>query len=539
MPNNCLFIWSKWYIYFAYDYVDFKTCLGMNKLVVNQLDKLFLTNDAGTILRELDIEHPAAKMILIASQQQEKEVGDGTNLVVVLAGELLANAEQLLRLGLSPSIIVEGYEMAQKKALEILEGETIPSASLENPRDFNQLKRIIRAAVASKQPGLEEHLSDLITKAVTISLPAKDEDIKSFNIDNVRCIKIIGGSFLGGSHVVNGMVLPREPETQLKKVTNAKIAVFACPINIGRTETKSTVLLHDAKEMLAFSKDEEKNVEAQIKAIAESGVKVVVAGDQIGELALHFLNRYGLAAMRIQSKFDLRRFCRAVGANPMARLGAPTAEEVGYCDVLETVEIGGDRCTVIRQEREQVGAKLSTIILRGNTQNQLDDLERAIEDGINSVRTAIVKDSRLLAGAGAVDLELARKLVAYADTTPGLVQYGIREYGKAFEVVPRLLATNAGQPLTDALARLYWAHENQSQPHAGVDVEISGHNHQEDEGIIDARELGFFDLLAVKRSAIQLATEAALTVLRVDQIIMAKPAGGPKPRAPGPQDQDD
>jgi T-complex protein 1 subunit theta len=503
----------------------------MNKLVVNQLDKLFLTSDAGTILRELEIQHPAARLILLASQQQDKDVGDGTNLVVVLAGEMLANAEQLLRIGMSPSIIVEGFEAAYRQAIELMEGETIPSMAVEE--DLKGLKTVIRSAIASKQSGFEDHLADLIHKAAQIAMP---ENRKGFNLDNVRCVKIIGGSFQTGSHVVRGMVLHREPETQLKRATKAKVAVFACPINVGQTETKSTVLLKDAKEMLEFSKGEEQIIEAQIKAIAESGVKVVVTGDQIGELALHFLNRYGLLAMRIQSKFELRRFCRAVGANPLARLGAPTEEEAGFADVVECVEIGGERCTVIRQEAEKNGvdSKLATIVLRGNTQNQLDDMERAIEDGVNTVKTALAKDGRVVAGAGAVELELARKLVAFGETTPGMLQYGIKAYGQAFEAIPRILAQNAGFNITDALSKLTWAHESQSKPHAAVDLDNCNGDY-----MLDAQASGIVDLLAVKKSAIHLATEAALTVLRVDQIIMSKPAGGPKPRGPAPQDQDD
>ncbi len=504
---------------------------GMNKLVVNTLDKLFLTSDAGAILRELEIQHPAAKLILMASQQQEKEVGDGTNLVVVLAGEFLSQAEHLLRMGLSPAIVVEGYELAAEKALELLEGETIPSATVSDVYDKTKLKSILSTVVTSKQNGMEEHISDLIVRAVQIALPKAKDEVRQFNIDNIRTVKIIGGSFLGGSHVVNGMVLLREPETHVKKATQAKIAVYACPISTGRTETKSTVLLHSSEEMRSFSSGEEKIIEGQIKAIAESGVKVVVTGDQIGELALHYLNRFGLVALRIQSKFDLRRFCRAVGANPLSRLGAPTEEEAGYCDVLEAIEIGGQRCTVIRQERN-TGSGLASIVLRGNTHNQLDDIERAIEDAVNTVRTLIVKDGRVVAGAGAVEIELAKKLTAHGETTPGLVQYGIKAYATAFEAVPRILATNAGHNATEALSRLYWAHDHE-QPHAGIDIDNS------QTFVQDSQANGIYDAYATKKSAIQLATEAALTVLRVDQIIMAKPAGGPKPRGPAPQDEDD
>lgn len=507
---------------------------GLNKLVVNQLDKLFLTNDAGTILRELEIEHPAARLILLASQQQEKEVGDGTNLVIVLAGEMLAQAEQLLRLGLKPSIIVEGYEAAVKRALELLDGEAIPGLTISGD-DLSGLPQLLRTVVGSKQGANADHLASLIEQAVQISLP-KDAP-KEFNIDNVRCVKLLGGSFHGGSHVLRGMLLHREPETHVKRVTAAKVAVYACPLGVGHTETKGTVLLRGAQELLNFGAGEEKRLEEQIRAIAESGVKVVVTGDQVSDMALHFLNRHGLLALRIQSKFDLRRFCRATGSNPMARLGAPTAEEAGWADVVEAVEIGGQWCTLVRQEEgHQMGeARLSTIVLRGSTQNQLDDMERAIEDAVSSVRTALARDGRIVAGAGALEAELSHKLQAWGETVPGVLQYGIKAYGEAFETVPRILSANAGYNLTEALSKLSWAHASGAAPHTGIDVE-SG---MAGSYTLDARAAGILDLLAVKRAAIQLATEAALTVLRVDQIIMAKPAGGPKPRAPGPQDADD
>jgi T-complex protein 1 subunit theta len=500
----------------------------LNKLVVNQLDKLFLTSDAGTVLRELDIQHPAAKLIYMASQQQDREVGDGTNLVVVLAGELLANAEQLLRLGLAPAVVAEGFEAAFRRAMELVEGEAIPALSVDNVHaQWDRLRSVIRTAIASKQAGMEEGLADLLLEAVQKAMPKASP--KAFDIDNVRCVKILGAGF-ASSHVVPGMVLGREPETFVQSAAQAKVAVYACPLSVGRTETKSTVLLHGAQEMLDFSKGEERIVEEQIGAIAAAGVKVLVTGDQIGELALHFINRHGLVALRIQSKFDLRRFCRATNAVPLSRLGAPTEEEAGYCHSLETLEIGGDRVVLVTQAAGSGLGQLSTIILRGNTRNQLDDMERAVEDAVSAVKTAVAKDGRVLPGAGAAEIELARKLTALGERTPGLAQYGIKEYARAFEAVPRLLATNAGLNVTETIARLYWAHD-QGKVHAGVDLDGGS--------LLDAQEERIVDLLAVKKSAIMLATEAALTVLRVDQIIMAKPAGGPKPKGPGPQDEDD
>lgn len=212
-------------------------------------------------------------------------------------------------------------------------------------------------------------------------------------------------------------------------------------IDVALTETKGTVLIKNADEMLNFSKGEEKNLENSIKELADAGVKVVVSGSSIGELALHFLNRYNMLVVKVLSKFDLRRLCRVTGATPLSRFGVPTAEEMGYCDIVESVEIGSDRCTVFRQDSEST--RTATIVLRGGTQNTLDDLERAIDDGVNVLK-AVTRDTRLLAGAGAFEIELARLLHSVAESTPGINQYAINKFAEALEVIPRTLAENAG-----------------------------------------------------------------------------------------------
>ena len=501
---------------------------GMNKLVVNALDKIFVTSDTGTILRELEVQHPAARLILMASQQQDKELGDGTNLVVMLAGELLANAEDLLRLGLAPSVIVEGYELAHTKAQDIL--KEMLGEEQQSSISHQQLLPVVKSVLASKQYGLQDRLAELVVNAC---LAVKGTSAQSFNADSVRCVKIMGGS-MEDAHVINGMVLGRQPESRLRYASKAKVAVYACPLNITRTETKGTVLLHSAQEMLDFGKAEEAAIEAQFKAIADSGVTVLITGDTIGETALHFIDRLGLVALKVPSKFDLRRLCKAIGANPLARLGAPTEEEAGWVDHLETVEIGGDWVTVLRQDATAARdiCRLATIVLRGNSSGSLDDLERAVEDGVHAARTFCSKDSRTFAGAGGWEIEMARRLTVEAERTPGIVQYAMKKYAEAFEVVPRVLAMNAGFDSTEALAKLYWAHEK-GHLHAGIDVEDESKMVLE-----DARPVAV-DLAAVKASAMYLATDAALTVLRVDQIIMSKPAGGPKPPTPGPMDGGD
>jgi len=506
---------------------------GRNKIVINHLQKMILTSDAATILRELEVVHPAAKLLVMASQQQEAEMGDATNLVIVLAGELLKKAEELIRMGLKTSDIVLGYEKAQLAALQTL--EELVCDKVEDIRSQQELSKAIRTVVAAKQSGSEDFLADLVAEAVLAVLP---KNPVNFNVDNVRVVKIMGGA-LEQSKVVKGMVFARQPDGTVTKATKAKVGVFSCPIDISQTETKGTVLLHNAKEMMDFTKGEEQQVEQIIKELHDSGMRVVVAGSTIGELALHYLNRYNILVIKVLSKFELRRLCRVVGGTPLARLGAPMPDEMGTIDVVETLEIGGDRVTVFRQENEQT--RTATLVLRGATQNHLDDVERAIDDGVNVVK-AITRDPRLVPGAGATEMQLVEKIKAIADKTSGLAQYSIRKYAEAFEVIPRTLAESAGLDATEVLAKLYVAHAAQKgrkddEWTVGVDIE-----NDDNTGTLDAKEEGILDLWVSKMWAIKLATEAARTVLSVDQIIVARQAGGPKmpgKAQPGNWDQDD
>lgn len=437
---------------------------GRNKIVINHLQKMILTSDAATILRELDVVHPAAKLLVMASQQQEAEMGDATNLVIVLAGELLKKAEDLLRMGLKTSDVVLGYERAQKFALEELENLVVDK--VEDMRSQAELSKAIRTVIASKQNGNEEFLANMVAEAVLAVLP---KNPINFNVDNIRVVKIMGGS-LEQSRVVKGMVFGREPDGSVKKATRAKVGVFSCPIDISQTETKGTVLLHNAKEMLDFTKGEENQLETAIKELYDSGLRVVVAGSTVGELAMHYLNRFGILVIRILSKFELRRLCRVVGATPLARLGAPMPDEMGSVDIVETLEIGGDRVTVFRQENETT--KTATLVLRGATMNHLDDVERAVDDGVNVVK-AITRDPRLVPGAGATEIQLVERIQAFGDKTPGLAQYSIRKFGEAFEVIPRTLAESAGLDATETLSRLYTAHHKHDNWNTGVDIEVS------------------------------------------------------------------
>ncbi|KAJ1997385.1 T-complex protein 1 subunit theta, partial [Coemansia thaxteri] len=427
---------------------------------------------------------------------------------------------------------------ALKAASEALEG--LSTDSVRSWRSAPEVLKAVRTAIAAKQFGQEEALAALVADAVLASLASGDA--ARFNVDNVRVVKVLGGS-LAQSRVVHGMVLPQAPETAVRSASCARVAVFACPVDVGQTETKGTVLLHNAGDLLAYTRGEEAQMAAAVAELHAAQVGVVVCGAGIGDLAVHCMNRLGMVAVRCPSKFELRRLCRVLGATPLARLGAPTPEEMGYCDELRTDEIGGDRVTVIRQfTREEAAAvtrpafasrvaasPVATIVLRGATVNALDDAERAVDDGVNVVK-ALTRDARLVPGACATEMELARIVHATADATPGIAQHALRAFAHALEVFPRTLADNAGVDSTALVARLIAAHHQKAAageavagPTAGFDVE-SDHEPR----LVDAQAAGILDPLAVKQWALRYATHAALTVLQVDQIVMAKTAGGPK-----------
>ena len=414
---------------------------------------------------------------------------------------------------------------------------------LQELRSQTELSKALRTVIASKQAGTEDILSSLVAEAVLSVLP---KNPLNFNVDNVRVVKVMGGS-LENSRVVKGMVFGREPDGNVKKASKAKVGVFSCPIDVSQTETKGTVLLKNAEEMVNYSKGEEERLEAAIKELYDSGLRVVVAGSSVGDLAMHYLNRFNILVVKILSKFELRRLCRVVGATPLARLGAPMPDEMGTVDVVETAEIGGDRVTVFRQEDVNSPTRTATIVLRGATQNHLEDVERAIDDGVNVVK-AVTKDPRLVPGAGATEIQLVERISAFADKTPGLPQHAIRKFAEAFEVIPRTLAESAGLDATEVLSRLYTAHQRTKQEQSaegssddeepywttGVDLELGS-----SEGTLDTTDEGILDLLATKSEAIRLASEAARTVLSVDQIIVARQAGGPKPPQPNPNWDED
>ncbi|XP_067614712.1 T-complex protein 1 subunit theta-like, partial [Eurosta solidaginis] len=314
------------------------------------------------------------------------------------------------------------------------------------------------------------------------------------------------------------------PETcvRLKSESSCiQVAVFSCPVDIIQTETKGTVLIKSPDELMNFSAGEENLLEAQIKALADAGIKVVVCGGKVGNMALHFLNKYKLMAVRLNSKFDLRRLSRTVNGTVLPRLTTPTNEELGYCDKVCVEELGGTTVVVFRNEGKD--ARIATIVIRGATDNFMDDIERAVDDGVNNFK-CLTRDGRYVPGAGATEIESAAQLAEYADTLPGLEQYAVRKFATALEVFPKALAENSGVNGTEVVNALYFEHKKSDGKNIGFNIET------EKADTIDVTKTHIYDLYQAKYWGLKYAIGAATTILKVDQIIMAKRAGGPKPK---------
>lgn len=507
---------------------------GRKKLIVNHIGKMTVTSDCASILREVEVEHPAAKLLELAVQQQEKECGDGTNLALTFAGELLTQTMELMKnMGWRhKSDIMEGFHLASNKLLKDLlvsnkdgdnSGCVVSTLShpASSPEALLELKeKVLKSVLGSKQYGSEDILSDLIVQACQIVL--NDNDTSTvLQPSSIRTVKIIGGN-ISQSACVQGFVAQRGVETtRTASEKNVKIVVYASGVEASSTEAKGTVLMKTAEDLKNYNRTEETKMEEIIQGIAESGVKVVVTGGTISDMALHFIEKYELIALKLSSKWELRRLCQATGATALVRLGTPTAEEMGTATTTQKI-VGGRTVTVFENDADGK-SKIATLVLRASTSSVLNDLERAVEDGVHAVQMAC-KDGRIVYGGGACEMECAVRLNGLADQHPGLEQYAIRAFAESLECVARTLADNAGWDAVQVVSDMRAAHVNGNND-VGVDVE-------NDPGSTSMKKSsgghGIYDLMLVKRSALKLGIEAATTILKVDQIIMSKRAGGPK-----------
>jgi len=492
---------------------------GMNKLIVNHLGKHFVTSDTTTMVEELEVMHPAARLLVLAAQAQAKECGDCTNFVVSLGGELLFRAEELLKEGIHATDILKGYELAKGKVLEVY--DSLRCWSCPDVRSLEQIKKCVHTCLSARQLGNDDKLAQMVAEACAKVMPPVPS---KFDVDCVRVTKIHGGT-LNSSFVVEGMAIPRETAGVETFKENAKVAVYASGIESQSTETKGTVLLENAEQLLNFTKGEESRMEEFIKSIKDAGIDVVISGGAISEIALHYLNKYRIFALKITSKFELRRVCRTVGATSIIRTGAPLPEELGHVESIKVEEVSSQKLTIMKTR----DSKIATLVLRSASANVLDEMERAVDNAVNVVR-CVAKDPAFVAGAGATEIELAHQLQQFGAKVPGLDQYAVLKFAEALEVIPKILAENAGHSYIDALTALYASHQK-GEKTTGVDIDSSGM-------LLNAQDKGILDHAESKKWAMRFCLDAVLTILQVDQIIMSKQAGGPKAPPDGGRDDD-
>lgn len=472
---------------------------GRHKLLINHLDQMSVTSDCAMILKELEVEHPAAKLLALASQKQKEECGDSTNLVVMFAGELLRQTLTLMKMGLHVSEVLAGYQVAASCLWDEL--PKCVTVSISTP---DELVKVVEPVLAAKIYGSHLALAPLVVQAGL----CVQSDKGKISPESVRTIKVLGGS-TADSRMISGYVSQRPVETLETTAVNCKIAVFACGMEASSTEAKGTVLMKTADDLKNYNATEERKMEEIIHAIAETGTKVIVTGGSVSEMALHFVNRHKLILMKLGSKWELRRLCQAVGATALVRLGPPTPDELGFADSVKPLQLGSKTLTVF----ENKTGKLATLILRASTHSMLQDVERAVDNGIHALSQASKSGGQCVPGAGATEFRLSQKILDKAQVSPGLDQYAIRAFAQALQIVPRTLAETAGWSGPKTLADMV-AYEGDF---VGIDLEHTA---------VGATPV--LDLLATKVSAFQLALDAALTVLRIDQIIMSKQSGGPK-----------
>ncbi|RZC73676.1 hypothetical protein C5167_049160 [Papaver somniferum] len=379
-------------------------------MVIDHWDKKFVTNDAATIVNELEVQHPAAKLLVLAAKAQHEEIGDGANLTISFAGEFLQKAEDMVH------------------TVEILESLVEKGSETMDVRNTEEVASRMKAVVASKQFDQENILCPLIADVMIYNqansssscfiacIQVCPKNPTNFNVDNVRVAKLQGGG-LRNSMVIRGMVLKGDASGSIKRVEKAKIAVFVGGVDTSATETKGTVLIHSAEQLENYGNTEEAKIEELIKSVADSGAEVIVSGAAVGKMALHFCERYKLVVLKISSKFELRRFCRTTGSIALLNLRQPSPDELGYADSISVEEIGGARSGMLLSvtvvKNEEGGNSVATVVLRGSTDSILDDLERAVDDGVNTYK-AMCRDSRIVPGAAATEIELARQLKEFS-----------------------------------------------------------------------------------------------------------------------------
>lgn len=477
---------------------------GMDKMLLDSAGNITITNDGVTILEEMEIEHPAAKMLVEVSKTQEKEVGDGTTTVVMIAGKLLENAEKLLDLKIHPTIITQGYRLAQKKAIEILESLTVDISTEE------ELMQVAKTAMTGKSAEyLKEKFSSIILQAVTLLNQGKNFDITNIRIEKQK------GESIEETELVQGIILDkgRVSIDMPKEINNVKIALIEEALELRSLENTSKISIASPDQLQNFISQEDIILKNKVEKIKKTGANLILCQKGIDESVQFYLAKAGIYAIRRVPKSDMQAVSKATNAKIVARLDDLDLESLGSAQKVFEKRINEDEFTYI------VGCENPqnlTILIKGSSDHILDEVQRAIEDALGDV-ASILKDSKVVAGGGAIEIELSRKLKEFAKTLNGREQLAVEIFAESLEFIPITLAENAGLDPIDILTELKVAHES-NNPNFGLNL----FNNK----IEDMFKQGIIEPLKVKTQAIGSASEVAIMILRIDDLIAAKKRKG-------------
>ena len=492
---------------------------GMDKMLVDGFGDVTITNDGATILDEMEVQHPSAKMLVEVAKTQDDEVGDGTTTVVMLTGELLGKAEQLLDKDVHPMIVVDGYKLAAEKALEILEDVAIKV----DPMDKSMLKKVASIALATKMLSeYADEVSDFVVRAV---LEVAEKDAKGYkvDIDNIKVEKKPGES-ISDTRLIQGVLLDKEVvhPGMPKRVENAKIVLLNCPLEVEKTEFDAKLNIKNPDQMKAFLDEEQKMLRDMVDKIASAGANVAICEKGIDDVAQHFLAKKGVLAVRRVKQSDMEKLVKATGAHVVTNLEDLGSKDLGSAQLVEERKVGDDKMTFVEGCKNP---KAVTVLVRGGTERIVDEAERAVHDALCVVRDVVV-NPKVVAGGGAPEAEVAKRLRAYADKFSGREQLAIQAFAEALESIPMALAENAGMDPIDTQVELRTKH-GQGVIWAGVDP-FKGK-------VADMAKQNVYEPLAVKIQLVQSASEAAGMILKIDDVIAASKKemkGPPK----GPED---
>ncbi|MBT4697703.1 thermosome subunit [Candidatus Woesearchaeota archaeon] len=488
---------------------------GMDKMLVDSLGDVVVTNDGVTILEEMGVEHPAAKMIVEIAKTQEDEVGDGTTTAVVFAGELLKNAEELLDKNIHPTVIAKGFRLANKKALDILDDISVKI----DIKNSDVLKKIAVTAMTGKgAESAKDLFAGLVVGAVKQLAKANEE---FFVRDDIKIEKKVGGK-LEDTQIVKGLIIDKERvhSGMPACIEKAKIALVDSALEIKNTEIDAKIQITDPSQMQAFLDQEENMLKQMVEKVAASGATMLVCQKGIDDLAQHFLAKKGIYAVRRVKKSDMEALAKATNASIVTNLDNLTAKELGYAGDVAARKVGDEEMTYVEECRNP---KSVTILVRGGSEHVIDEVKRAMEDAIGDI-VAALQLGKVVAGAGSPEIELGKRLRKYSNSLSGREQLAVLAFANAVEVIPRTLAENGGLDPIDVVTELKSAHDNK-RIWAGIDV-FSGK-------VIDAWSKGIIEPLKIKTQAVNSATEVAIMILRIDDVIASTGGGQEPPMPPG------